>query len=83
MTIQCDDSTGNTSTGDIIVKLTSNQSPAISGLPTTASISENAPIGYKVYTLTVTDSETNPFTCELTPDDGTFKIHNVASSKCS
>ena len=80
VTVGCTDSNSETGTGDITVNLTPNPSPDIPSLPTGVSVSETAAIGFKVYDVTVTD--TDPFTCVIDaqgPTAATFSISNPTS----
>ncbi|XP_069105729.1 protein dachsous-like [Argopecten irradians] len=65
LTVTCTDGGGGSTSGTIIVDVSGNDAPVITGLPNVYSVSENQAAEIAIWTLAVTDVESNPIVCSI------------------
>ena len=83
LTVTCFDAYGSTSE-DLTVNVSPNASPTISNLPATVAVSESSSGGNSIITVTVSDTESDPFSCgiqSVTPSVAAFQISQNGASK--
>lgn len=80
VTVTCTDSAGGSASAILYVDVTQNDPPDITGLPVTVQVLENEVLERKLHDLTVTDPESDTFTCVLTtsPAGGPFDLRRDA-----
>lgn len=78
--VTCTDSAGGSASAILYVDVTQNYPPVITGLPVTVQVLENEVLERKLHDLTVTDQESDTFTCVLTtsPAVGPFDLRRDA-----
>jgi hypothetical protein len=81
LTVTCVDSNGKSSSSTLAVTVSPNATPVITNLPTTATVNEGETAKTELVALTVTDAESDAFTCSMTTT-GPFTMDYVTSSKC-
>lgn len=80
VTVTCTDSAGGSASAILYVDVTQNDPPVITGLPVTVQVLENEVLERKLHDLTVTDPQSDTFTCVLTtsPTGGPFDLRRDA-----
>ena len=74
----CTDSNGEASTAmTLTVNILPNTPPTISGLPTSVSVNDGEDGPLKIYDITVTDAESDSFTCSLSPAGSPFNYQST------
>lgn len=79
LTVKCTDSNGKASSSVLTVTVSPNAVPVITNLPHVTSVSESETAKTELIALTVTDAESDSFTCLMTTT-GPFSMEFVSSS---
>lgn len=79
LTVTCTDSNGKSSSSSLTVTVSPNAVPVITNLPDVTSVSESETAKTELIALTVTDAESDSFTCSITTT-GPFSMEFVSSS---
>lgn len=74
---QCTDSNGETSaTKTLTINILPNTPPTISGLPTSVTVNDGEDGPLKIYDVSVTDVESDSFSCSLSPTGTPFNYQS-------
>lgn len=74
---QCTDSNGETSaTRTLTINILPNTPPTISGLPTSVTVNDGEDGPLKIYDVSVTDVESDSFSCSLSPTGTPFNYQS-------
>lgn len=74
---QCTDSNGETSaTQTLTINILPNTPPTISGLPTSVTVNDGEDGPLKIYDVSVTDVESDSFSCSLSPTGTPFNYQS-------
>lgn len=74
---QCTDSNGETSATQILsINILPNTPPTISGLPTSVTVNDGEDGPLKIYDVSVTDVESDSFSCSLSPTGTPFNYQS-------
>lgn len=80
LTVTCVDSNGKSSSSALTVTVSPNAAPVITNLPTTVTVNEGDTAKTELVALTVTDTESDSYTCSMTTT-GPFTMEYVTPSK--
>ncbi|OWF38515.1 Protein dachsous [Mizuhopecten yessoensis] len=74
VTITCTDSNSEAASGDISVNILPNTPPTIAGMPAFENVLEGESVTRLVYTISVSDVESDTYTCAITPTNFPFNL---------